>query len=322
MSDRVKQILKTAGDASALPTIPGVALSIITLAGDPEASVFKMAAVLESDPAMAAKTLRFSNSSFYGASKPIATLPQAIVRIGIRSTKLLALSFGLVEACKSRAGGFDYQAFWFRTLTTAVAARRIANRSLKRLADEAFVAALLADIGCPTLALVHPGEYRSVEHLAASTAKRLSDIELQFLGVQHAEISAALLETWQLPETLVRAVAAHHSVDQLADDDEALSLAVLVSAASELADLVIRGSSLDRIDSLAKTFRTRFSFSAEHVELLLKDLEPEIASIGQLLNVPLPPVEVLQAKAKAEALRMAMLAMSQSEPDAAGVAGC
>ena len=152
MSDAEEQILQTIRQGRFLPSIPAVALEVLRLARDPRVSVERLAETIERDPALAAKLLRYANSTYYAGNQPIVSLPQAIVRLGVRGTKLLALSFNLTEAVGGDLRDFDFHTFWQRSLTTAVAARRLAHHSVRSLADEAFLVGLLADVGSPVLA--------------------------------------------------------------------------------------------------------------------------------------------------------------------------
>jgi len=301
--DRVRDLIRSAG---ALPTIPAVALSIIRLSQNPDTTIEELAQTMEKDPALAAKTLRFANNTYYGTAKPIVGLPQALVRVGLRGARMLALSFGLVDACSKPCAGFEFPPFWLRSLATSITARRIASRSVRNLSDHAFVGALLADIGCPILARIFPRQYKPISKLMVASPKRLDEIEQDLLGISHPKVSSFLLESWHMPEELVVAVAAHHDVARLPRDSEVFPVAATVMAASELTDIIVRGSTPQRVKRVATVFRDLFSFSAEHVGTVLQDIETEIQSVGKLLEVPLPPIDVIQAKAKAEMLQVAL----------------
>ncbi len=310
--DRIQSLID---DAAVLPSIPAVALSILRLAQDPRVSIEKMASLIEKDPALAAKTLRLANSSYYGSGQPIINLQQALVRLGIRATAVLALSFTLVETCKKGAGaGVDFAAFWERSLVTSVCARRIAGCSVRQLVDHAFVAALLADVACPFLSRIFPGQYGAVEGRLKSTTEDLAAIESRILGVNHAEVGAVLLRRWHVPEDVVKAVGAHHDPESLPPDSDAFTIGSVVNAASRLADIMTRGSTERWVNELTAVFERRFSFKPSHVDVILQAIGPEVQSVAKMLGVPLPPVDQIQAEAKAELLRAALAATQQDAP--------
>ena len=297
-----------------LPTLPAVAITVLRMSRDPRVSIEKLAEAIERDPALAAKTLRFANSSYYGASQPIVSLPQALIRLGIRSAKMLALSFSLVGmSARIGPGGFNYGAFWCRSVTTSVTARRIALRSVRHVADQAFVGALLADIGCPVLATAFPDRYRCLEQSTTTGLRDLYSEEQRALGIAHPAVGQHILETWHLPQDLARAVGAHHDLAPLDTDSEAFTLGAIIQSASDLADVVIHGAAPERTRRLAAAFREYFLFGAEHIDVLLRDLGPEIRQVADMLSVPPPPADQLHAEAKGEMLK---LALSEAAPNA------
>lgn len=314
MNDNEQRILSAIKQGHVLPTIPAVAVEVLRMSHDPRTSIGKMAEIIERDPALAAKTLRFANSSYYGASKPIVGLPQALVRIGIRGAKMLALSFSLLNACDAiPAGELDYDAFWHRSLTTSVAARRIAMQSVRHQADQAFVVALLADSGCMVLARVFPRKYRLVERAVEVGRKDRAIAERHILGTDHMSVGRLLLESWHMPSELCEAIGAHHDVTRLEPDSDSFTVAALIMAASELTDILIHGSTPMRIQHLAAAFGEYFSFGPKHIEVLLRGMAPEISATGQMLDVNVPPVDDLQEEAKAEMLKVAMAEVAEKE---------
>lgn len=309
-----QRILSAIKQGRALPTIPAVAVEVLRMSHDPRVSIEKMAEALERDPALAAKTLRFANSSYYGASKPIVSLPQALVRIGIRGAKMLALSFSLLGACdKITAGELDYNVFWHRSLTTSVAARRIAVRSVRHQADQALVAGLLADSGCVILAHLFPRQYRLIDRAVEGGRADRAIAERRILGTDHMSVGRLLLESWHLPSELCEAVGAHHDVTRLEPDSDSLTVAALILAAGELADILIHGAAPVRIQRLAAAFSEYFSFGPRHIEVLLRGMAPEICAIGQMLDVSVPPIDDLQEEAKTEMLKVAMADIAEKE---------
>ena len=313
MADAEAHIRSAIKKALALPTVPAVALAILRMSHDPRTSIEKLAETMAKDPALAAKTLRFANSSYYGASRPILSLPQALVRIGVRRARMLALSFSLIGA-RSRAGadGFNFTGFWHRSLTTSVVARRIALRSVRGLTEQAFIGALLADIGWPVLAAAFPQQYRGIEAMVATSQRDLVDVERGVLGTEHTRAAALVLEAWHLPKALVDAVGAHHDLDRLDRDCEAFNVAAVILTASDVADTILRGVDRDRVKRMAATFRDCFSFGGDQIDLLLRGLGREVRTVGAMLDVRLPPVDQMQEEAKGEMLK---LALNESDRD-------
>ena len=100
---------------------------MLRLSRDPEASLDDMAQVLSRDPALCTKMLRTANSARFSLGHEVTTLQQATMVLGMKSVRLMALSFSLASSLpKSGSGSFDYDGYWRRSLVSAVAAQSLA----------------------------------------------------------------------------------------------------------------------------------------------------------------------------------------------------
>jgi putative nucleotidyltransferase with HDIG domain len=196
-----------------LPTLPTVVTQLIAVVGDPSSSARQIARLVSTDQALTAKILKVANSSFYGFAREISTVQLAIVVLGIEMVKNIGLSVAVLkrfsEGKEHRL--FDRQRFWAHAIGCGVASRMLAIKFKdRRIADEAFVAGVLHDIG--KLILIEYFYDEFVEALEKAEAEGLSivDAEEQVLGVSHADVGAWLAEKWNLPTALVRAIGYHH----------------------------------------------------------------------------------------------------------------
>ena len=126
LSDRFPVSLTQAEN---LPSLPAVAVEVIQQTQDDDCTIDILAETISRDPALAAKLLRLSNSSLFKIGQDVTTLSRAAMVLGLKTVKLMSLSFSLVDALPTSGteAGFDFNAFWHRSLVTAVAARRLAG---------------------------------------------------------------------------------------------------------------------------------------------------------------------------------------------------
>ncbi len=92
------------GVAYRLPTLPAVVIEILELTRNPDVSIEDLSYALARDPVLAAKLLRLANSSLFRRGDPVTTLIDAAVRLGLKTVKLMALSFTLADAIPRGAG--------------------------------------------------------------------------------------------------------------------------------------------------------------------------------------------------------------------------
>lgn len=196
-----------------LPTLPTIVTQLISMVGDPASSARQIAQLVSADQALTAKILKVANSSFYGFAREIATVQLSIVVLGIEMVKNIGLS---VTVLKRFATGrehrlFDRQRFWEHAIGCGVAVRMLARKfGDRRIADEAFVAGVLHDIGKLILIEYFYDEFAEALELAESQDMAITDAEAEVMGVTHAEIGGWLAEKWNLPKHLVNAIAHHH----------------------------------------------------------------------------------------------------------------
>lgn len=204
-------ILEKIRSAENLPSLPLVAVEVLKLARSDKSSMADIARVIETDPALTSRILKVANSSLFGLPRQVSSVHQAMLVLGMRTVKVMALTFSLVQASHDKSiSPFDHQAYWRRSLTAAVAGRLLSEHLRSSQGEELSVAGLLSDIG--QLAAFHADAeaYGAVLAEAARTHQPVHCIEQQHFGVTHEVFSGHLLDTWGLPDRMVAAIARHH----------------------------------------------------------------------------------------------------------------
>jgi putative nucleotidyltransferase with HDIG domain len=235
-----EKISSVIGGVKNLPTPPIVFSQIQKVMNNPNASAFDIAAILQEDAAISAKVLKMTNSAYYGLTRTIESVRQAVVIIGLEAVKNLVLSASVFEAFSKDQIDQEFQdRFWRHSLATAFAARMLA-RNLKCKfgfdAEAGFSAGLLHDIGKMVISV-----YMTDERLKIKSYKDenpdLTDmaIESEVLGYNHCQIGSLLGAQWQLPGNLVEAVEFHHFPQTTPTEDN--SVPYLTHLANYLATL-------------------------------------------------------------------------------------
>ena len=141
---------------STLRPFPAVASQILSICEDPNVRPRDLANTIQCDPAVSLQVLRIANSSMYGFAGEIRTVDHAIVVLGFRAVKNLAISaaaagmFELGEVAKE-----SRQRLWKHSLACASISGRLATR-VDILASEAFLAGIVHDVGKLVFFRRHP----------------------------------------------------------------------------------------------------------------------------------------------------------------------
>jgi HD-like signal output (HDOD) protein len=166
--------------------------------------------LISSEAAIAAKVLQTVNSAFFGLKSPVTDISRAVALLGLKNIRNLALAFGTMAALPKPEGNlFDHEAFWNDSLLRAHLARSFGQIMLPGQGDDAFTAALLADVAIPVLLSVWSEYYAPVVNEWLNSSKRLSQIERDHFGWDHAQAGAWMVRSWRFPDEIVCYIGAH-----------------------------------------------------------------------------------------------------------------
>lgn len=214
-----------------LPSPPSVAMQIIALAQDPNATLGAAAQLISVDPALSARLLRVANSPLYATRRRIDTLTQAMAMLGLNATLSLALGFSLIQGLRGHNGTAELQErIWRRSVLAAMASRLLGQQASLKRAESLMLAGLLQDIGRLALLQATPEEYSLLCADADDNAALLA-AERGRYDADHAEVGAWLARRWNLPDYLVEAIA---SSEQAGAEDPFLRC---IQASGAIADL-------------------------------------------------------------------------------------
>lgn len=210
-SDFVERKLRSISSAKAIPFI---ASEILELTSSVETQVSEIKQLVELDPAITAKVLRFANSAYYRKSKSkIYTLPEAINTIGFNGIREIVLGISMLDSfgLNNNQSCLDRKKLFNHSLTTAVIAREIARMIRYPKPELCFVTGLLHDIGPAILSENFSKEYDEVLKVCQSGNLGLYATEKKLLGFSHAEVAYKMLSSWNFPEEIILPIKYHHS---------------------------------------------------------------------------------------------------------------
>lgn len=187
-----------------LPPFPQVAHRLVEAMRDPQTDAAGLARLIELDPTLSVALLRLVNSPFFGMARRIGSLHETVLVLGLRTVQRLVLSTAVVRPYRSAGSSIE---LWREQIRCAVLARALTPDPID--ADMAFTAGLLHDLGGLAIELTWP-EQKGVADRDAESGKALVLAERDAVGFDHAEMGAALLAHWQLPDVVIDAVRRHH----------------------------------------------------------------------------------------------------------------
>jgi len=222
-------------DGGECPSPSRVALELMALLERPNASVAEAATLVRLDSVLTAKILELANSVLYRGSRPVLALPDAILRLGLRTLAHFVLGLSLTKT-RSPIPGLDLSRYWARALVRALFLEELVTRVGSWSKAEVFTLGLLSDVGYLLLFCAVP---ESMAELLGSAVDphEMPVAEQERLGINHIELTALLLERWGFPQLMLRAVRSQLEAVPVEEDSRLGRLCHLLEAGRLFADL-------------------------------------------------------------------------------------
>lgn len=195
---------------SDLPTLPHVVSQVLEKTRDQNANLTEITKLIATDQALVTMYLKLVNSAFYGFSRRITTLQQAITLLGFRSVRNVIVNAGVVGMFRRRSFNNRHRLqLWEHSVSCAVAARTLSGAIGYAAKEEAFTAGLLHDIGKVVIDQYAARSSMAIlKKVEAGMENRAAEREV--LGVDHTEIGFLIAERWNLPKSLCAVIRHHH----------------------------------------------------------------------------------------------------------------
>ena len=212
MTTTAKDILTHLKD---VPSLPTASVQVLQRLQDPAIDMQELTRTIEYDASLTGNILRLVNSPYFGASRSIGSVHEAIVRLGMRKLTELIVSSTVTPLIRQRIDGYDLPAggLWIHSAAVAIGARELPIALNIQAPDYLFTAALLHDVGKIVMGNLVGMNAAAIAELVERENIPFEEAEQQVLGTDHAEVGAALLEIWNLPSRIVDVVRWHHRPD-------------------------------------------------------------------------------------------------------------
>ncbi|MCA9130717.1 MAG: HDOD domain-containing protein [Planctomycetales bacterium] len=278
-----------------LPALPQTAITLLELSQDPNNGPAEFARPIEADAGLMGQILRFVNSSYFGFSREISSIRQALALVGVRTIKNFALwsaVFSLVPDPKF--GTFNLKKLWQDSLRRAIFARVLGKSIKLPNAEDLFAAALLQDMAIPLLLVELPEQYEKLISQQCDKSKqiRLSTLERELFGWDHAEVAGALARNWRLPEEFATLIERHPKFHLLMEATPPQRDAACVAIASLLPSC--QDQVWDERDEFHACLETLSKDAVANIQSLMRESDVSFEEFAPVMRVGVPSVSLVQ----------------------------
>ncbi|MGA2228675.1 MAG: HDOD domain-containing protein [Syntrophobacteraceae bacterium] len=260
------KMLQAAGDLLAMPHN---AAEVLEKLSNPCTLPRDIHDLIVKDQVLAARVLKVANSPYYGATRSISSMKDAILFMGFDSIKSVVLAAVLkgVFAEMGLAGSL----LWEHSIGCGLVAKKLATACRYANNEEAFLAGLLHDIGKVVLFQRIPEKVSAIMQEVYNGDVDSASAEMQALGFTHAEVGQLLANKWYFTVNMEIAIANHHHPE---DSKIAIEFSHLICLANAFCHkLEIGPTKRPNIDLSAHDSAKSLAMNSDQISQLIDELE-------------------------------------------------
>ena len=200
-SSTLEQILQKTNE---LAVLPHVVFRVIELTSSEDTVSKELERAIVVDPGFSSKLLVMANSAAFGLPKRVGSIREAIMFLGFRSIRSVALTVGMFDAFvgKTDRASLRRREWWRHSVDSAICARFLAKMADEVPVEDAYTAGLLHLIGKMLLEKYGTRDYGLVQRLLELGAPSEQMAEKQVFGCDHCQVASEAAARWGLPPAL------------------------------------------------------------------------------------------------------------------------
>lgn len=262
-----------------LPSVPDVAWKVRRTVDREDSTADHVASAISADPAMAAKLVRACNSPLYRGFSDVRNVREAVVRLGMRTTRQLVTVFSMREVFKTRQASLqkEMDKLWRHSREVAALCWVLADSATAINPEEALLAGLLHDIGVVPV-LVQAEHHVNLFADQANLEHAISELR--------ADVGTAILESWSFPANFLEAT--RHAEDWRHESRENAPQLVDIVIVAQLHAMIgsSQNSSLPPFDEVPAYRRLgELELNASRSLQLLTEARARVDEVHRLLSI-------------------------------------
>ena len=268
-----------------LRALSAVVADVIAMTSREDLNVDDLAAKIKCDHALTTKLLRLANSALYGSRMKVESIDRAVLKLGMDRIRQLVLGIGVIDQWRQQQdhGHLIHGSFWQHSMSTGLLARQIGVMIDCPEEQNAFTAGLLHDTGQLVLQEALGRNYAAILAVARRDRRFLSDVEREFLGIDHGGVMRTVGRNWGLPESLIEVMALHHAPwsELQGLDADTLQLLLCVRVANTLSHALGCGDAgLGNLSLIPDTFLDLLRLDRSALEESLSGIPRQVLRLG------------------------------------------
>ena len=201
--DKTIELVNSVKDIQAMPS---VIVKVLNVMKKPTVSMKELGDIVMYDQSLTIKILALVNSAYYGFSQQISSISIALSLLGMVKVKNIIVAVAM-KPMMSNSGDKE---LWKHSIRVAAGCEYLAKLTKIMVADEAFIAGFIHDVGKIVLHMTNSKLYGKVLE-ATNAGADILESERKYFDSDHVKTGSLLAKRWQLPILLANIVSYHHT---------------------------------------------------------------------------------------------------------------
>lgn len=266
---------------SKVATFPHVVAQLTQLINDQRSTMQEFEKIIQMDPILVVRVLKLVNSSAFSLVQKVDSISRAIAFLGMKNLHNIAITdtlhgmFGEDEAIHDN---FSRKHLWLHSAATAVTSKMVAERIFGQRGDEAYLSAILHNIGIIIEAQIRPDEFLAICK-ACKGDTLLTELEQKTFHTDHSQVGYLITQEWNMPKAVSKAILAHH---ELTENISPSSLPGILQISEYLIGQLNYTVLPETPTRISPSLLAHIQENADEYEVLLEDLPEELELIQQI----------------------------------------
>jgi HD-like signal output (HDOD) protein len=269
---KLKQALRSDGD---FPVRARVITELRILSSKPNTSINTIADMILKEPALGTRVLHLVNSAFYQRSRPITTISQAVMHIGMRALSDLCAGLVLLQRFRpiAKRGGIFTDNLKKSILVSLISSHLAAESDSPEIAERGYLGGAFYGLGALLLAFYFPHVYDAAGKRAIARGHDINQSIGEMLGIRPLRLSQAILEALEIPDFYHQVlVDSYRPLEETNSKADGPCLGHAVAVAGQIADVVIDGKDADAIQEAIAALAPVSDYDEDQLQHLMQQL--------------------------------------------------
>jgi len=249
------------------------------------------------DYSLTNKVLRLVNSAYYnrGGAK-ISTISRAVVMLGINPVRSIAASLMLFEHLQNKAQASDLKEDAVASLYSALVANRVAVDNKIKNHEEAFLCALLHQLGKTLTRYYLHEESQQIDTLVNQKNKLEEAAAVEVLGLPYHQLGRAVAKEWGFPDSFIDSMKPIRDEELDEPGKSVDSLRMIANFSNELSRAMRKpkAEQASALKVLEQQYGKALNLKDEDIEQLVQDSQEELSKFSKLIGYNLQKSQFYQ----------------------------